>query len=407
MIKKFLIALLLFLPILSLKILRHLNNYIGILKIPRIRIRLIRALLLLRCLFITICVKSILNSESPLLILGLIILHIAAFINDDIVVVLLISDFILCWITLRFGLNHNSNKELVSNIYLIFYVVLPSAPLLFTIITEWHERKAEAAFITYRDDFVLCTYNEFFILLLMISGIAKLPVYRLHHWLPKAHVQAPTILSITLARLSLKVGLIVVSYVLFYCLFSWIFLKFLVNLFLIGLVISVYIRISCADSKVFLAYCSVSHISVRAIGIALIILDSFNRAWLLRLRHCLSSPLLFYICRNSQYSLITRIIKPNQRIKITKIAILLLLILLLDLPFPPIFSFWREVTIVQCLASTIRVLSCLIIPPIIILIRRYEGVYLSFREYMCSALYTLYIACFFVLVFRSYLRIEV
>ena len=39
---------------------------------------------------------------------------------------------------------------------------------------------------------------------MLVAFIAKLPVYRLHSWLPKAHVDAPVGRSIVLARILLK-----------------------------------------------------------------------------------------------------------------------------------------------------------------------------------------------------------
>lgn len=401
---KFITCILIFFPILILKAINNLNSYIGILEIPRIRIRLNRTLIFITFLFIIISIKALINSNSPNLLLILVLIHMFAFITKDMIIVLLISDLILCWITLRFGLYHTSLKELVSNIYLIYYVMLPSAPLLFLVLLEWSKRKSSSTIVTYREDFLFYSNNNWFIIIIILSRLAKLPIFGLHYWLPKAHVQAPTILSIVLARLSLKVGLVVTSFILYYSTMNTIFLKFLICLLLIRLIISVYIRISATDSKVFLAYCSVSHISVRAIGICLIVSDRFTRAWLLRLRHCLSSPLLFYICRNSQYSLITRIMIPYKRIKINKVSILLLLLLLIDLPFPPIFSFWREVTILQSLASTFRMLSCLILPSIVILIRRYEYIYVTLREFICSSLYMMYISSFLIIVLRNCIR---
>jgi NADH-ubiquinone oxidoreductase chain 4 len=42
--------------------------------------------------------------------------------------------------------------------------------------------------------------------LIFIAFLVKLPLYVLHLWLPKAHVEAPTIGSVVLAGLLLKLG---------------------------------------------------------------------------------------------------------------------------------------------------------------------------------------------------------
>ena len=333
--------------------------------------------------------------------LMLILLHLISFVIKDIMLLLLLSDFMLCWITLGFRLYHSSTKELASNMYLMYYVMLPSAPLLFIILREWSKRKSSSIYITYRKDFLFTTGSRWFRVIILLSGLAKLPVFGLHYWLPKAHVQAPTLLSIVLARLSLKVRLVVTSYLICNTVFAdTSIVKTLLTFLLIRLFFSVYTGISATDPKVFLAYCSVAHISTRCIGIIILASIGFQRAWLLGLRHCLSSPLLFYIVGNSQYSIRTRILAPTKRVKFSKITFILLLLLLIDLPFPPIFSFWREVWLLNQLFLTYRMLSCSIIMPIVMLIRGYEYIYTTLREYICSSIFSMYLRSLTIMVAR-------
>src|SRR5690606_41465022 len=49
------------------------------------------------------------------------------------------------------------------------------------------------------NEFLLCS-------LFLISFYSKIPIVPLHNWLPEAHVEAPTELSVLLAGLILKVG---------------------------------------------------------------------------------------------------------------------------------------------------------------------------------------------------------
>jgi len=45
-------------------------------------------------------------------------------------------------------------------------------------------------------------------LILLVLGLAKLPMYGLHSWLPKVHVEASILRSIVLARAVLKLGIL-------------------------------------------------------------------------------------------------------------------------------------------------------------------------------------------------------
>merc|ERR1712183_577725 len=125
--------------------------------------------------------------------------------------------------------------------------------------------------------------------------------------LPKAHVQAPTILSIILARLSLKVRLVILSFLLTSLNLSSTLLNVTIFCLIIRIYVSCITRALSLDTKVFLAYCSVSHITIRYVRLFSYVVWRFIRAWIIRLGHCLSSPLMFYLAGNMQYATHSRI----------------------------------------------------------------------------------------------------
>lgn len=386
-------------PLVIFKTLSLIGIYIGTLEIINLR-SLNRSLILLTGIFTILAIKPILSSSSPLIISLLIFFHRVAFLTSDIIIVLLISDVIICWITLRFRLNHTSIKELTSNMYLVYYVMIPSTPLLIIVLSEYFKRKSMSLISYYGIDSLITFRGARTRFLILLSGLAKLPVFRLHYWLPKAHVQAPTILSIILARLSLKIRLFVTSFVIINTSIPIAVITNIVAVLLVRMLVSTYTRTSATDSKVFLAYCSVSHITRRCIGIRLIAILSFKRAWLIRLRHCLSSPLLFYIARNTQYGTRSRVLLPSKRIKLRWARIILLILLLIDLPFPPTFSFWREVTLLTTLHCIYSLLSCFIIISLVVLLRRYEQIFTNIRGYMCTSVIARFIRSVLTLILR-------
>merc|ERR1712003_441813 len=111
-------------------------------------------------------------------------------------------------------------------------------------------------------------------LILIMLRLAKLPLYRLHIWLPKVHVEASIVGSMVLAGAVLKLGIL-------YC---WNFS----SIIMVGLLvlISAAIIISIIDGKGFAAYSSVLHISLCVIFRLVLIL-------LVRYIHIMLSPLMF------------------------------------------------------------------------------------------------------------------
>uniref|UniRef100_A0A0K0EK50 NADH-ubiquinone oxidoreductase chain 4 n=1 Tax=Strongyloides stercoralis TaxID=6248 RepID=A0A0K0EK50_STRER len=92
----------------------------------------------------------------------------------------------------------------------------------------------------------------------------KFPVFFLHLWLPKAHVEAPTSASILLAGLLLKfgtVGFVRIIKSLSYCHINyWFFFSVL------GMFISCFVCVFQSDFKSLAAYSSVVHMNNRRIS---------------------------------------------------------------------------------------------------------------------------------------------
>lgn len=360
-------------------------------------------LLIIGILFLVVGLVSLIKSEFSYIILFLIIVHWITFYTSDFLIVLLLSDLIISRIVLRFRLTHNSNYDYSSNIYLVYYVLLPSAPLLAFILNDMRKGLSIREVCNYFVNLNLVSLNGFVYIVLLLSRIAKLPIYGLHYWLPKAHVQAPTILSIILARLSLKIRLLVFSFVYttIKCPNSLVFIISLILLF--GIMCSSYRRVGSSDYKVFLAYCSVAHITLACLRIFTVVIIRYKRAWLIGLAHCFTSPFLFYVVGISQYNTRTRNFSPVVLNKQTVLILVLLALLLIDLPFPPIFSFWREVSILNSIFRCIRYISLFIFLSLILILRGYESVYRSLKNYTCSKITGILLRVFPILVLSGLL----
>ncbi|HNV28229.1 MAG TPA: NADH-quinone oxidoreductase subunit M [Cyclobacteriaceae bacterium] len=153
--------------------------------------------------------------------------------------------------------------------------------------------------LSLNSDFYLGPYSFrlWAFLLLFIGFIIKLPAVPFHTWLPDAHVEAPTPISVILAALLLKFGgygLLRFAYPIFpdgAIHFSW-----LVGF--IGLVSIIYGALNAMasrDLKRLIAYSSVSHMGFVLLGIASSTVEGITGAVYQMFSHGIISAMLFLI----------------------------------------------------------------------------------------------------------------
>ncbi|MEM0951015.1 MAG: NADH-quinone oxidoreductase subunit M [Cyanobacteria bacterium P01_H01_bin.74] len=138
---------------------------------------------------------------------------------------------------------------------------------------------------------------------LFITFAVKLPVVPLHTWLPDAHVEAPTPVSMLLAGILLKMG----SYGMLRLCFEFIpeaakvAAPYICLLAVINIVYTAGIALVQKDLKKLIAYSSVSHMGFVLLGLSALNALGFNGAVFVMFAHGLVSAALF-MCVGTLYN---------------------------------------------------------------------------------------------------------
>lgn len=137
----------------------------------------------------------------------------------------------------------------------------------------------------------------FAFLLLMIGFAIKLPAVPFHTWLPDAHVEAPTPVSVILAGVLLKIGaygMIRIAYGIFPeggVYFSW----WIGLIGLISILYAAFNALAMADIKKMIAYSSVSHMGFVLLGLASNTSEGISGAIFQLFSHGIITTILFLI----------------------------------------------------------------------------------------------------------------
>jgi NADH-quinone oxidoreductase subunit M len=141
------------------------------------------------------------------------------------------------------------------------------------------------------------TFSKIMWVFMFIAFAVKVPMVPFHTWLPDAHVEAPTPISVILAGVLLKMGIYGMLR------FNWAMLpaatKFFVDpVAIFGVVNIVYAAMVCLaqrDLKKLIAYSSVSHMGFSLLGMVAMTEAGMSGAVLNLFTHGLISPMLFLI----------------------------------------------------------------------------------------------------------------
>nr|QWQ55620.1 NADH dehydrogenase subunit 4 [Ruidocollaris sinensis] len=181
-------------------------------------------------------------------------------------------------------------ERLQAGFYLLFYTLLASLPLLVSLFYIYKLYGSLSINLLKNYDLL----SLYMYLALIMAFLVKMPMFLVHLWLPKAHVEAPVSGSMILAGVLLKMGGYGLLRVYMLILSLGIKLNYLwVSVSLVGGGLVSLVCLRQTDLKSLIAYSSVSHMGMIIGGIMTLTMWGFGSTYSLMLGHGLCSSGLF------------------------------------------------------------------------------------------------------------------
>nr|AII02302.1 NADH dehydrogenase subunit 4 [Cameraria ohridella] len=241
-------------------------------------------------------------------------------------------------------------ERIQAGMYLLFYTLFSSLPMLMSIMYIYLDINFMVIYF-----FKFYYYNNLFIYIMMIiSFLVKMPMFFVHLWLPKAHVEAPVSGSMILAGIMLKLG----GYGLYrvMILFQEINMKMNLIWVIISMIGGFYISLMCfmqVDMKSLIAYSSVAHMSMVISGIMIMNYWGFMGSYLLMIGHGLCSSGLFCLANMNYERLNSRSLFFNKGMMnfMPSMSMWWFLLLSSNMSAPPSLNLLGEISLMNSLLS--------------------------------------------------------
>nr|AHZ94351.1 NADH dehydrogenase subunit 4 [Lissoclinum patella] len=255
----------------------------------------------------------------------------------------------------------------VSFFYLFFFNYISSVPFFILVIYLNHSFN-----YTFNSMFnFLNVYFYFFLFILIFT--TKLPMFFSHMWLPKAHVDSPTIGSMLLAGILLKMGafgmyryFMTTSNNLFFILMTLCF---------IGYFFTSTLSMRVLDMKTCIAYSSIYHMNLALVGL---VVYSLYGSFYIFLGHAIISPLMFFMVGVVfDFSCSRNMVLLKSFFKINIFFFYsFLLVMLMNSGLPPFLNFFGEVLVFMMLFNFLKMKTLFYIFGFVL------GMYSNIRIYM-------------------------
>nr|QIV24739.1 NADH dehydrogenase subunit 4 [Eurynassa australis] len=240
-------------------------------------------------------------------------------------------------------------ERIEAGIYLLFYTLLMSLPMMISIFYYYKN------FLTLELNLMNCRV-DYYLMYLCMNGVffVKIPMFFVHLWLPKAHVEAPVAGSMILAGVMLKLGGYgLLRLMKLFLLVGLELSSIIITISLVGGFIVSLICIRQSDMKSLIAYSSVAHMGMALGGAVTLNAWGFWGCLMMMVAHGLCSSGLFCLANITYERVSSRSLYLNKGMlnMMPSLSLWWFLLCSSNMAAPPSFNLASEIVLINSLVG--------------------------------------------------------